>query len=253
MRVDFFEGVNLLAIIRLFCLAIALIFISVITSLYCLVRPFRRNNVYYASRIMGSLSKILGLEVEVRIPDSVKNKGPFVFICNHQNSYDIFTISAAVQPATVSVGKKSLKWIPFFGQMYWLTGNILIDRNNSNKAMNTIALTAKKIKEKKLSVWLFPEGTRSNGKGLLPFKTGAFRTALQAQVPIVPVCASNLHQKIKLNRWNNGKMIIEFLDPIYLNDAKKENIRSVTNEAYDLMQAKLTILNNEIEGEYDEK
>jgi len=253
LRVDFFEGVNLLAIIRLFCLAVALIFISVITSLYCLVRPFRRNNVYYASRIMGSLSKILGLEVEVRIPDSVKNKGPFVFICNHQNSYDIFTISAAVQPATVSVGKKSLKWIPFFGQMYWLTGNILIDRNNSNKAMNTIALTAKKIKEKKLSVWLFPEGTRSNGKGLLPFKTGAFRTALQAQVPIVPVCASNLHQKIKLNRWNNGKMIIEFLDPIYLNDAKKENIRSVTNEAYDLMQAKLTILNNEIEGEYDEK
>ena len=253
MRVDFFEGVNLLAIIRVFCLAIALIFISVITSLYCIVRPFRRNNVYYASRVMGSLSKILGLDIEVRIPDSVKNKGPFVFICNHQNSYDIFTISAAVQPATVSVGKKSLKWIPFFGQMYWLTGNILIDRNNSNKAMNTIALTAKKIKEKKLSVWLFPEGTRSNGKGLLPFKTGAFRTALQAQVAVVPVCASNLHQKIKLNRWNNGKMIIEFLDPIYLNDTKKENIRVVTNNAHDLMQAKLTVLNNEIEGEYDEK
>ncbi len=248
MRVGFLEGVRLLAVIRLLCLAIALIIISVSISLYCLVRPFRRNNVYYASQLMGKVSWLLGLKVEIRIPDTVKNKGPFVYICNHQNSYDIFTVSAAVQPATVSIGKKSLKWIPFFGQMYWLTGNILIDRKNSNKAMNTIALTAKKIKEKQLSVWLFPEGTRSNGRGLLPFKTGAFRTAIQAQVPIVPVCASNLHNKVKLNRWDNGKMIIEFLDPIDINDVKKENIRTITNEIHDLMANKITELNNELEG-----
>lgn len=248
MRVGFLEGVRLLAVIRLLCLAIALIIISVSISLYCFVRPFRRNNVYYASQLMGKVSWLLGLKVEIRIPDTVKNKGPFVYICNHQNSYDIFTVSAAVQPATVSIGKKSLKWIPFFGQMYWLTGNILIDRKNSNKAMNTIALTAKKIKEKQLSVWLFPEGTRSNGRGLLPFKTGAFRTAIQAQVPIVPVCASNLHNKVKLNRWDNGKMIIEFLDPIDINDVKKENIRTITNEIHDLMANKITELNNELEG-----
>jgi 1-acyl-sn-glycerol-3-phosphate acyltransferase len=248
LRVSFLEGVRLLAIIRLLCLAIALIIISVSISLYCIVRPFRRNNVYYASQLMGKVSWILGLKIEIRVPDTVKNKGPFVYICNHQNSYDIFTVSAAVQPATVSIGKKSLKWIPFFGQMYWLTGNILIDRKNSNKAMNTIALTAKKIKEKQLSVWLFPEGTRSNGRGLLPFKMGAFRTAIQAQVPIVPVCASNLHNKVKLNRWDNGKMIIEFLDPIDINDLKKENIRAITNEIHDLMANKITELNNELEG-----
>ena len=236
----------MLAVIRLLLLAIVLIVLSVFTSLYCLVRPFRRNNVYYASRLMGKVSWLLGLEVEIRIPDSVKNKGPFVFICNHQNSYDIFTISGAVQPATVSVGKKSLQWIPFFGQMYWLTGNILIDRKNSNKAMNTIALTAKKIKERKLSVWLFPEGTRSNGRGLLPFKTGAFRTALQAKVPIVPVCASNLHEKIKLNRWDNGKMIIEFLDPIYLTDENNDNMRVLANNTHDLMAAKIEQLNQEL-------
>lgn len=246
MRVDFLEGVRLLAVIRLICLALALIIISVSISLYCIVRPFRRNNVYYAARALGKVSWLLGLKIEVRIPESVKNKGPFVYICNHQNSYDIFTISASVQPATVSVGKKSLKWIPFFGQMYWLTGNILIDRKNSNKAMNTIALTAKKIKEKQLSIWLFPEGTRSNGRGLLPFKTGAFRTAIQAQVPIVPVCASNLHNKIKLNRWDNGKMIIEFLDPIYFNNEKKENIRTITNEAHALMATKIAQLNDEL-------
>ena len=84
---------------------------------------------------MGKVSKLLGLTVEVRIPESVKQLSPVVYICNHQNSYDIFTVSNAVRPGTVSVGKKSLKWIPFFGQMYWLTGNILIDRKNKNKAI----------------------------------------------------------------------------------------------------------------------
>lgn len=197
---------------------------------------------------MGKVSKLLGLTVEVRIPESVKQLSPVVYICNHQNSYDIFTVSNAVRPGTVSVGKKSLKWIPFFGQMYWLTGNILIDRNNRNKAMNTIALTAEKIREKQLSVWLFPEGTRSNGRGLLPFKTGAFRTALQANVPIVPICTSELHNKIKLNRWNNGKLIIEYLDPIYLTDKSSESVRVATNEARDLMLKKIEEISAEAQS-----
>ncbi|WP_348650726.1 1-acylglycerol-3-phosphate O-acyltransferase [Thalassomonas sp. RHCl1] len=196
--------------------------------------------------MLGRFSKIIGLEVEIRMPDSVKAMGPAVYIANHQNNYDLFTISGAVPKNTVSVGKKSLKWIPFFGQMYWLTGNILIDRKNSSKAMNTIAVTAAKIREKKLSVWLFPEGTRSNGRGLLPFKTGAFRTAVQADVPIVPVCVSNLHGVIKLNRWNNGKMIIEFQEPIELDCDKRESIRLLAQKTHGRMLKRINEISHEV-------
>ena len=226
-------------------MTLALVFICFFACIYSILRPFHRNNVFHTAHYLSKVSTLLGLGIEVRIPDSIKDIGPAVYICNHQNSYDIFTVSAAVQPSTVSVGKKSLKWIPFFGQMYWLTGNILIDRANSSKAINTIALTAKKITDKELSVWLFPEGTRSNGKGLLPFKTGAFRTAQQANVPIIPVCVSNSHEKIKLGRWDNGKLIIELLDPIYFNTSAKESIREVTNIAHKRMLAKITELSEE--------
>jgi 1-acyl-sn-glycerol-3-phosphate acyltransferase len=226
-------------------MTIALVLISVFSCLYSLIRPFHRDNVHHTAKYLGKVSKLLGLEVEVRIPDSVKTIGPVVYICNHQNSYDIFTVSGAVQRGTVSVGKKSLKWIPFFGQMYWLTGNILIDRKNKNKAMNTIDMTAKKIREKKLSVWLFPEGTRSYGRGLLPFKTGAFRTAVKAEVPIVPICASNTHKTINLNRWDNGKMIIEFLDPIHISVDERDKIRNITNQTRANMLIKLEALNKE--------
>lgn len=197
---------------------------------------------------LGKITKLLGFDVEVRIPESVKNIGPVIYVANHQNSYDVFTMANAVQPSTVSVGKKSLKWIPIFGQMYWLTGNILIDRKNTSKAMGFINLTATKIREKKLSIWMFPEGTRSRGRGLLPFKTGAFRTAALANVPIVPICASNQEGTIKLGRWDNGKIIIEFLDPIYISENTPASAREAADQAYKLMKVKIEQLDEEIEN-----
>ncbi|WP_198559897.1 1-acylglycerol-3-phosphate O-acyltransferase [Colwellia sp. 12G3] len=235
----------MLAVIRVFLMTLALVIICTLSVFYSILRPFHRNNVYHTARFLGKIPKLLGVDVEVRIPESVKGVGPVVWMANHQNSYDLFTHANAVQPGTVSVGKKSLKWIPFFGQMYWLSGNILIDRKNTNKAMNTIELTADKIKKDKLSIWMFPEGTRSRGKGLLPLKTGAFRTAIQAGVPIVPICASNQVGTINLNRWDNGKIIIEFLDPIQLNDASRENLRSIVNEVHELMSDKIEKLSVE--------
>lgn len=241
----------LLAVIRVLLMTLALVFICTISIFYCLLRPFHRNNVYHTAKFLGKIPTLLGVKIEVRIPESVKSIGPTVYIANHQNSYDLFTVANAVLPGTVSVGKKSLKWIPFFGQMYWLTGNILIDRKNTNKALNTIDLTADKIKNNKLSIWMFPEGTRSRGRGLLPLKTGAFRTAIQAKVPIVPICVSNQVGTINLNRWDNGKIIIEFLDPVQLNDASRENLRSIINDVHGLMSNKIETLSIEAAAYHD--
>ena len=234
----------MLAIIRIILITAALIVICVCACVLSLFRLRSRNNVYYTAKFMGKVSWLLGLKVEIRVPDEIKNLGPVVYVANHQSGWDIFTISGAVQRNTVSVGKKSLKWIPFFGQMYWLTGNILIDRNNTNKALGTIEQTVKKIKERQFSVWLFPEGTRSKGRGLLRFKTGAFRTAQQAGVPIVPICSSNLHDQVKLNRWNNGKYIIELLPPLYFTDDQK-NIRDMANITHAKMVDKIHLLSTE--------
>jgi 1-acyl-sn-glycerol-3-phosphate acyltransferase len=200
--------------------------------------------VFYTCKIVGKLTALIGVSVEVRIPENLKKLGPVVYAANHQNNYDVMTLANAIQPGTVSVGKKSLVWIPFFGLMYWLTGNILIDRQNKSKAFGTIELTANKVRKKKLSIWMFPEGTRSRGRGLLRFKTGAFRTAFKAGVPIIPVCASNQVGNIKLGRWHNSKVIIELLEPIYIENEK--DIRGIADETYALMTKKIDELNLEI-------
>lgn len=210
----------MLAIIRIFVILCYFLLINLVLVVVCIARPFHRNNVHFAGKLYSSISFFLGLKIELRIPDSVRDGGPYVFIANHQNSYDLITICAAAQQGTVTVGKKSLKWIPVFGQVYWLSGNIMIDRKNSGKAHDTLQTTIKKIRERKLSVWFFPEGTRSYGRGLLPFKSGAFRLAKEANEPVVAIVASNLHNKIKLNRWNNGSIIIEASEPQMMDDSK---------------------------------
>ena len=233
----------MLLIFRSLILAIMLLLAFVFGGLYCLLRPRHRDNVHLFAKIFSWAAPVLGVKVVVRKP-KVERSEPCIFLANHQNNFDMFTHTAAVPRGTVSLGKKSLAWIPFFGQIYWLSGNILIDRKNRNRAFETMAQTAKKIKDKCLSIWIFPEGTRSRGKGLLPFKAGAFHTAIEAGVAMVPVLASN-QEHIKLNRWNNGVVIIEMMDPIETKGLAKSQVKELSTRIHAMMAEKLAQLNQE--------
>ncbi|PWW10582.1 MULTISPECIES: 1-acylglycerol-3-phosphate O-acyltransferase [Pseudidiomarina] len=239
----------MLAVVRILLLGLFVVIGSTLLLLICIFRPFHPNNTPLAAHWYGRMHKLLGVKLDIRIPEALKNSGPFVYIANHQNSYDIFTLARAMPMRSVSIGKKSLKWIPFFGQLYWLAGNILIDRKNTGRARGTIEQAALAIREKQISVLLFPEGTRSYGRGLLPFKTGAFRTAMQAGVDIVPICVSNLHGKIKLNRWNNGTVIIEMLNPVRVSNYTADSVRALVAHCHELMLNKMSELDSELQGQ----
>ncbi|STW04562.1 1-acyl-sn-glycerol-3-phosphate acyltransferase [Klebsiella grimontii] len=164
----------MLFIFRLIIVVIYCILVCIFGCIYCLFSPRNPKHVATFGHLFGKLSPVFGLKVELRKPADAESYGNAIYIANHQNNYDMVTASNIVQPPTVTVGKKSLAWIPFFGQLYWLTGNLLIDRNNRAKAHGTIAEVVNAFKKRNISFWMFPEGTRSRGRGLLPFKTGAF-------------------------------------------------------------------------------
>ena len=236
----------MLAFIRILLLAVLFVVVSIGILVFLVLRPFHRNNVHIIAGLYGRFASLFGVEIEIRGKEHAKEHEPCVYIGNHQNSWDLFTASNGVRKNTVSVGKKSLKWIPLFGQVYWLSGNILIDRGNRSKAHSTIGHAAEQIKKRGLSVWLFPEGTRSYGRGLLPFKSGAFYTASMAEVPVVPVVISSTDNLIKWNRWNNGKVIIEYLPEFMVEQSDKAYIRERTAYAHNLMAEKLDELNAEL-------
>jgi len=236
----------MLMIARFILIAICVVLLSIYSIIYCAFSPRNPKNTYHFAMLFAKMARIVGLRVTYRAPESAKTNGPAVYIANHQNNYDLVTTTGSVQPRTVSIGKKSLVWIPFFGVIYWLTGNIMINRENKKSAKETINDVANQMREKDLSVMIFPEGTRSRGRGLMPFKMGAFHTALQAGVNIVPTVISNTHEQVNLNRWDNGEVIVEVLEPIDISQYKKREIRRLMNDSREIMLAKYIQLNEEV-------
>ncbi len=224
----------MIAILRILVLIVYFILMNTFLTIVFIVRPMHRNNVFFAGKVYSTMAKIVGVKLLYRESKNIDSNNSYVMIANHQNTYDLATVSHGAIPGVVTVGKKSLKWIPIFGLIYWLSGNIMIDRNDSGKARDTLSLTGDKMRERNLSIWMFPEGTRSRGKGLLSFKTGAFRLAIAEKKAIIPVVCSDINNdKIKLNRWNNGTVIIETLDPV-LPDFEK-SARETANQFHDIM------------------
>lgn len=236
----------MLLILRAVFVTLFCILVCIFGSIYCLFSPRNPRHVATFGHLFGRLSTVFGLKVEIRKPADAAQYGKCIYIANHQNNYDMVTASNIVQPRTVTVGKKSLAWIPFFGQLYWLTGNLLIDRDNRAKAHGTIAQVVDQIKKKDISIWMFPEGTRSRGRGLMPFKTGAFHAAIAAGVPIVPICVSNTSNKINLNRLNNGEVIVEMLEPIDTTQYGKDQVRELATHCRELMAEKIARLDEEV-------
>lgn len=235
----------MLAVVRVILFLILSIVICLIGIICCLLNPFQ---FYYAAifgRLFGCMIPLFGITIEVRNSLQEGNlPRNCIYIANHQNNYDMIVVNYIVQPRTITVGKRSLLWIPLFGQLYWLSGNILIDRDKGFKSYNILFKVVKMMKIYDISIWVFPEGTRSYGKGILRFKTGAFRAAIAANIPIVPVCISNIsNNKIKLNRWSNGVVIIEVMPIVDTSQYKLHQVRWVSEYYYKIMKMKFEELN----------
>ena len=201
--------------LRLLLLGVHFLVAGAINFVIVLWRPFNPDNTRLCGRVYSLPAlRILGLDVQLQDESLRARTSPCVIVANHQSNYDLFILGSVVPRQTATVGKKSLRWIPFFGQIYWLAGNVLIDRGNAAQARQAMLKTTDTLQRQGTSIWVFPEGTRNHGKGLLPFKKGAFQMAINAGVPIVPLCCSNYRRSMRLNRWHSGKLVIRTLPPI---------------------------------------
>jgi 1-acyl-sn-glycerol-3-phosphate acyltransferase len=213
-----------------------------------IIRPFDPRNTRISARLIAWGRRFLGIQIELRNEEILDPARPCVFISNHQHNLDIFPGGYTLPKNTVTIGKRSIIYIPFFGQFFWLSGNILIDRKNKKRAFEAMDVAANAIKEKKVSVWIMPEGTRSRGRGVLPFKKGPFITAIKAQVPIVPIAISSYTKHLSLGKWKAGKILIQVLPPISTIGLTAEDANALKEQAYHLMKKTVLELDNEIES-----
>ena len=195
----------------------------------CFVRPFHQNNTRDCARILGWGRHLLGIRLEQANNNPMQGKQA-VYISNHQNNQDVFVYTEMIPGNVAILGKSTLKYVPIFGLLFWLAGNIYINKKNRAKAWETMAAVADDVNRKQCSVYIFPEGTRSRGRGLLPFKSGAFALAIEAGLPIVPFIYSSSDKNIDLSCLHAGTAMVKFLDPIPTDGLGEDDVKALAEK-----------------------
>ncbi|HSB35534.1 MAG TPA: lysophospholipid acyltransferase family protein [Thermoanaerobaculia bacterium] len=162
------------------------------------------------------MSRLLGWEVTVEGEERFDASRPAVIAVNHQSSLDIVLWARFFPPRTVVVGKKQIRKIPIWGYIFEGTENILIDRENAERARQSVAEAGRRINAERLNVWMAPEGHRNLGPEMLPFKKGTFHLAVAAQVPVLPVIVGPVWTVFDSARWmlRPGRVHVKVLAPI---------------------------------------
>ena len=215
-------------------------------TLMVLALPFRTLRIRignFCGKMIGPfITRIIGTKLINPDRLKLKNSGPAIYVTNHTSSLDIF-ISMAICPyGGCGVGKKEVVRIPFFGWAYWLSGHLLIDRGNREKAVPSMNKLSKFVNDNKLSVWICPEGTRSMDGKLIPFKKGFVHLALATGLPIVPVIFHGAHKRwpAKTMQFYPGEVRVEVLEPIPTDSWSKDTIDDHVAEVRKVMASALS-------------
>ncbi len=204
--------------LRLAAISLWLVISCVLGLILCFIRWGDPN----LDRIFGRIFawggvRVLGIRVSSEGLEHLEARQPCIYVANHQSGIDMATFGTLYPHRTVVVGKKELLWIPFFGLYFKAAGNIIINRQKRVSAIAGLMSAVEEIKRRRVSVWIFPEGTRNTtSEPLLPFKKGAFYMALQARVPVVPIVSSSLDEIInwKEKRFKPGNVRVKVLPPV---------------------------------------
>ena len=213
--------------------------------LMILALPFRTWRVRlgnFCGKMIGPVvSWLVGAKITNPDSDKLNSSRPAIFVTNHASALDVFIGMALCPYGGCGVGKKEILKIPFFGLAYWLAGHLLIDRGNNAKAVASMKKLSDFVKAKDLSIWIWPEGTRSLDGELIPFKKGFVHLALATGLPVVPVMVHGAHKvwPAKTMQFYPGEVKVEVLDPIDTKDWNKHNIEAHVKQVKSVMSEAL--------------
>jgi 1-acyl-sn-glycerol-3-phosphate acyltransferase len=190
----------LVALIRLFTLPFD-------RGAYAAGYVFRRTGP-----IMATLNPLWRFRYSGTLPTDPRR--PYVVVSNHESFADILLISHL--PWEMKwLSKAELFRIPIMGWTMWLAGDIPVRRGVGPSAVEALERCREAL-SRRVSVMIFPEGTRSRTADLLPFKDGAFRLAIEAGVPILPLAVSGTRTALPKDDWLFGRSVAEVrvLEPV---------------------------------------
>jgi 1-acyl-sn-glycerol-3-phosphate acyltransferase len=220
--------------------------------LFLLTAPFDpgRYVVGRFFRLLGKSGAVLNpwwhFRVDgVRITDP---RRPYVAVANHESYADIFLL--CYLPWEMKwLAKKTIFRIPVMGWLMWMAGDVPVVRGDRKSAVLALRACRDRL-AKRVSVMMFPEGSRSPTDELLPFKDGAFSLAVDAQVPILPIAIAGTRDAMAKHSFQVGHAtaICRVLPPIETTGLGPADVKALRERVRTAIDAARRELRAELDG-----
>lgn len=172
--------------------------------------------------------------------------GPHVVVCNHESLADV-AILAGLLGDMKWLSKNSIFRIPLLGQMMRMAGDVPVRRRNPESRLRAYE-RLKQWLHRGVSVMIFPEGTRSPTREMLPFRNGAFRLAIETGKPVLPMAVTGTREAIRKGSllFGRARARVEILEPVPVEglgpgqeEALRDRIRETIRDARGRLRADL--------------
>jgi len=174
------------------------------------------NTQYAVARVWGRVLLAAGfIRVRAEGLEKLDPRTPYVLVANHSSYMDIPAILARLPNQFRFFAKKGLFQIPFLGWHLRRAGHLQVDRSSARASLKTMSEGARMVRERGVSVLLFPEGGRS-AHALREFKEGAAYIAIKAGVPAVPIALVGMRRILPMGSIHirSGRAVLRVGDPI---------------------------------------
>lgn len=222
-------------------ISLILLWLPLLSVVYLFDRnPVRFRTGRWFRRLGVSMVKANpGWRVHVTGKDHVDFNRAYVVVSNHQSMVDIPLL--CLLPWEMKwVAKIELFRVPIVGWMMKMAGDIPVDRQR--RGGTQALLRARTYLTQNCPVMIFPEGTRSPDGVLRPFTDGAFRLAIKAHVPVLPVAIDGSFTCLQKQSWKFGEpqdIFIKILPSIDTAGMKVEHTAALRDTAWRLVDANL--------------
>lgn len=178
---------------------------------------------------------ICGTEIIVKGEENVITDAPVLYIGNHRSFFDTVIGYSRCPNLTGFISKDSVKKVPILNLWMERLYCLFLDRSNTRDGLRVV-LTAIEYIKRGISIYVFPEGTRTRTGEMSPFKEGTFKIATKTNCPIIPVAFSNTEDIFEGHfPWiKKTRVVVHYGEPIYpasLDGDEKKHIGGYTQQA----------------------
>lgn len=190
---------------------------------------------------------ICGVRLTVKGEEHILQDESALYVYNHRGFFDVLVGYSTAPFPTGFISKEGIKTVPVISHWMKYMHCLFLDRKDIKQGMKVILKGIEYLKDG-ISLYIAPEGTRNQGEELLEFHAGSFKLAEKSGRPIVPVAINNTDAIFERQfPWiKRGHVIIEYCEPIYMENMDKVARKKVGQTVRNILQEKVDANKKEV-------